>query len=150
MNHEGMYFEDFLIGEKFKVPSRTMTDAHFILFSGLNGDNHPIHYDDAYCRKTFFGKRVAHGLLVASMAVMGASSLSFQTEESMVAFMEQSSTFLKPVHIGDTLYPEFEVSELIPKKGNGVVKFRVMIRNQNEEIVMDGQHVYLIKKRFSS
>lgn len=147
MSFGDKYFEDFLIGEKFNVPSKTMTDAHFLLFASLNGDNHPIHYDDAYCKKTIFGKRVAHGLLVASMAVLGASRLSFQTEDSMVAFLEQSTTFLKPVFIGDTVYPEFEVSEIIPKKSNGIIKFNVRIKNQNDEIVMEGQHSYMIKKR---
>ncbi len=68
------YFEDFHLGEKFHIPAKTMTDAHFLFFAGMTGDNHPIHYDDEYAKTTRFGKRVAHGLLVASMTASGASS----------------------------------------------------------------------------
>ena len=32
-------------GQVFSTPSKTLTDAHFLFFSGLTGDNHPIHYD---------------------------------------------------------------------------------------------------------
>ena len=39
------YFEDLEIGQKFYIPSRTMTDALFSAFQLASGDNHPIHYD---------------------------------------------------------------------------------------------------------
>jgi acyl dehydratase len=56
---------------------------------------------------------------------------------------------LKPVFIGDTIYPELEVSELIPKKNNGVVKFKTRVKNQKSEVVLEGEHVYLVKNRSS-
>jgi len=52
---EEKYFEDFKVGERFKIPSRTITETHYLLFSALTGDNHPIHYDEEYCKKTVFG-----------------------------------------------------------------------------------------------
>jgi acyl dehydratase len=97
-----------------------------------------------------FGKRVAHGLLLTTMTALGGSTLSSYVEDSMVALMSQTSSFLKPVFIGDTIYPELEVSELIPKKKNGVVKFRAVIKNQAGDLVLDGEHVYLVKKRSTS
>ena len=62
------------VGETFEGPSKTLTDAHFLLFSGLTGDVHPIHYDVEYARQTRFGKPLAHGLLLASMTALGASN----------------------------------------------------------------------------
>lgn len=144
---ETKYFEDFEIGEKFQIPSKTLTDAHFLFFSGMTGDNHPIHYDDEYAKATRFGKRVTHGLLVTAMGAMGASTLSPLVDGSMVAFIEQSSRFLKPVLIGDTIKPELEVSELIPKTDVGVLRLKTRITNQRDEIVLEGTHAYLIKKR---
>ena len=141
------FFEDFEIGETFQIPSKTIHDGHFIFFAGLTGDAHPIHYDDEYCKKHMFGKRVAHGFLVATMTVMGGSNLSPMMEDSILAFVSQSSRFLKPVFIGDTIYPELEVSELITKKDNGVVKFKTRVKNQKDEVVLEGEHVYLVKKR---
>jgi len=141
------YFEDFQLGEKFHIPSKTMTDAHFLFFAGLTGDNHPIHYDDEYAKTTRFGKRVAHGLLVTAMTAVGASTLSPLLEGSIVAFVEQSSRFLKPVLIGDTITPEIEVSELVPKTEVGLLRLTTRVKNQRGEVVLEGMHAYLLKKR---
>src|SRR5687767_11553957 len=43
------------VGQIFTTPSKTLTDAHFLFFSGLTGDNHPIHYDVEYAKTTRFG-----------------------------------------------------------------------------------------------
>jgi|SRR5581483_7881141 len=141
------FFEDFRLGEKFYIPAKTMTDAHFLFFAGMTGDNHPIHYDDEYAKTTRFGKRVAHGLLVASMTATGASSLSSLIEGSIIAFVEQSSRFLKPVLIGDTITPELEVTELVPKSDSGLLRLTTRVKNQRGEVVLEGTHAYLIKKR---
>ena len=39
------WFEDFALGERFYIPSRTQTDALFAAFQLASGDNDPIHYD---------------------------------------------------------------------------------------------------------
>ena len=103
------YFEDFAIGDHFKSPSRTLTGAHFLFFAGTTGDSHPIHYDDEYAKKTRFGRRLAHGLLLTSLTAVGASTLAPIIEESIVAFVEQTARFRAPAFIGDTVYPEHEV-----------------------------------------
>jgi acyl dehydratase len=146
--NEQKYFEDFRVGERFEAPSRTLTDAHFLFFAGMTGDNHPIHYDDEYARaKTPFGRRLAHGLLLSSLTALGAGALASHVHESMIAFLEQRSRFRAPAFIGDTVYPALEVSELIPKQGRGVLKLRATITNQHGELVLDGEHVYLVKMR---
>ena len=38
-------FDDFQMGERFVLPSRTMTEALFLAFQAASGDNHPIHYN---------------------------------------------------------------------------------------------------------
>jgi len=43
-------FADLKVGEVYRNPSRTVTEAHFAAFQALSGDNHPIHYDIEYCR----------------------------------------------------------------------------------------------------
>lgn len=143
------YFEDFAIGDRFTAPSRTLTDAHFLFFAGLTGDNHPIHYDEEYAKATPFGRRLAHGLLLASLTALGATSLAAQVEESMIAFLEQSARFLLPVTIGDTIAPELEVVDLIPKRERGIVRFRCRLRNQRAAVVLEGMHVYLVRCRSS-
>ena len=70
-------------------------------------------------------------------------------ESSMVAFLEQGGKFLKPVLVGDTVTPVMEVAETRPTKSpvNGVVRFTVRLTNQRGEVVLEGFHTYLIKRR---
>jgi acyl dehydratase len=145
---EQRYFEDFRVGERFPAPSRTLTDAHFLFFAGLTGDNHPVHYDVEYARTaTAFGRPVAHGLLLASLTALGAGALAASVHASMIAFLEQTSRFRAPAFVGDTMYPVLEVTELIPKAGRGVMKLRATITNQRGETVLEGEHVYLVRRR---
>jgi acyl dehydratase len=36
-------FHDLKIGEIYRLPSRTVTEAQFAAFQVVSGDNHPIH-----------------------------------------------------------------------------------------------------------
>ena len=44
-------FEDLRVGDVFRAPSRTVTDAHAAAFQTVSADNHPIHYDVEYARR---------------------------------------------------------------------------------------------------
>ena len=144
---EQLYFEDFAIGDVFRAPSRTLTDAHFLFFAGLTGDNHPIHYDVEYAKQTRFGRPLAHGLLLVALTALGAGVLAPRVEESIVAFVEQSARFVAPAFVGDTISPELEVIAREAKTRTGLLTFAARLRNQRNETVLDGRHVYLIKRR---
>ena len=143
---EQRYFEDFEVGEQFRLPSRTMTDALFAAFQLASGDNHPIHYDVEYCRDRGM---LAHGFQVVIQSAAGAGTFPHVVEDSLRAFIEQSSRFLKPVYVGDTLYCTLTVDELVPGKTTGVLTMKTDIRNQRNEVVMDGMQKYLLSKRMA-
>jgi acyl dehydratase len=141
------WFEDFTLGDHFESPGKTLTDAHFMFFAGMTGDAHPLHYDDEYAGKTRFGRRLAHGLLLASMTAVGASTLAPQIEASIVAFVEQTTRFTRPVFIGDTVRPRHEVVGLDRKRTAGLLTLRVTLTNQRGDVVLEGEHRYLIAYR---
>ena len=141
------YFEDFELGQTFAIPSRTVTDAQFLAFQAASGDNHPIHYDREYCRRHGHRDLLAHGFQVAAQTAAGAGIFPHLVEESLMAFIEQSSRFLKPVYVGDTLYPMLEVAELKPQRTTGVLTLRSTVHNQAGDLVLDGLQRYLIRKR---
>lgn len=141
------YFEDFVMGETFYIPSRTVTDAQFIAFQSASGDNHPIHYDRPYCRAHGHRDLLAHGLQVLIQSAAGAGVFPFLVENSLKAFIEQSSRFLAPVYVGDTLYPLLTVSEITPQRTTGVLGLTSTIHNQDGVLVMDGLQRYLLRKR---
>jgi acyl dehydratase len=141
------WFEDLSVGQRFYINSRTQTEALFAAFQLASGDNHPIHYDREYCRAHGHRDMLAHGLQVAVQAAAGAGIFPHIIADALIGFIEQSSRFLRPVYVGDTLYPEMSVSELRPGRNTGVVVMKVTIHNQARELVMEGEHKYLVRKR---
>ena len=141
------WFEDFKVGDRFESPGNTLTDAHFMFFAGMTGDAHPLHYDDEYAKGTRFGRRLAHGLLLTSMTAVGASTLAPIIEHSIVAFLEQTTRFVAPAFIGDTIKPRHEIVALERKRSAGLLTLRVTLTNQRAETILDGQHKYLIAYR---
>ncbi len=144
--HANRWFEDFKIGERFILSSRTMTDALFLAFQAASGDNHPVHYDVDYCRRRGMPNMLAHGYQVLIQTAAGAGDFPFMVEDSLVGFLEQSSRFLRGVYSGDTLYAALEIVDLIPNRTTGVIAMVTTIHNQNSELVMDGTQRYLIRK----
>jgi len=144
---EQRWFEDFRLGERFVLPSRTMTEAVFLAFQGASGDNHPIHYDVEFCQARGMPGLLAHGLQTLVQTAPGAGLFPYYTEDSLVGFIEQSSRFLKPVFAGDTLYPALEIDELTPGRTTGVLGFRSTVFNQRKELVLEGKQRYLLRKR---
>src|SRR5664279_4433066 len=144
---EQRWFEDFTLGERFVIPSRTMTSAVFAAFQTASGDTHPVHYDVEYCRARGMPDLLAHGFQTLIHTAPGAGLFPFLVEDSLVGFLEQSSRFLKPVHAGDTLYPALEGADLAPGRSTGVVTLRSTIFNQRRELVLDGMQKCLIRKR---
>jgi 3-hydroxybutyryl-CoA dehydratase len=144
-----IFADDLRIGETFVGQARKIGDDQFRAFADMTGDDHPIHYDDAYAAKTRFGKRLAHGLLVMSMTALGATPISRQIEDAMVAFVEEGARFLKPVFVGDTLTSQFKVAAIDPKPAKSValVRFDVSLTNDRSEIVLEGHHSYFLLLR---
>ncbi len=141
------HFEDFALGERFILPSRTMTEAIFLAFQAASGDNHPVHYDAEYCRARGMPPMLAHGLQTLIQTAPGAGLFPFLVEESLVGFLEQSSRFLKPVFAGDTLYPALEVAELTPRRTTGTLGLASTVHNQRRELVLEGMMRFVIRKR---
>ena len=141
------WFEDFAIGERFVLPSRTMTDAIFLAFQAASGDNHPVHYDVEYCRARGMPHMLAHGFQVVIQTAAGAGMFPHMVEESLKGFLDQSSRFLHPVFVGDTLYPALEVDEVTPQRSTGVLGLRSTVHNQKGDLVMDGRQRYLLRRR---
>ena len=145
--HETRWFEEFAVGERFVLPSRTMTDALFAGFQTASGDNHPVHYDREYCRRRGMPDMLAHGFQVLIQTAAGAGDFPYMVEDSLIGFLVQTSRFLKPVYSGDTLYPALEVIELAPGRSTGVVAMKSTVHNQKSELVMDGTQRYLLRRK---
>ena len=139
-------FDDLRVGEIFRAPSRTLTDAHASAFQAVSADNHPIHYDVEYARRHGHTAPVVHGLQVLAFTAPGATLFPQYIGDVFIAFTEASCKFLKEVHAGDTLYSALEIVTLIPQGDSGQVTTRVTVHNQRGELVLSGEHKYLLRR----
>ena len=138
-------FEELRVGEIFRNPSRTITEANFAAFQTVSLDNHPIHYDDEYCKRLGHKAPLAHGLQVLAFTAAGAGLFPHVIGEALIGFVEVSAKFLKGVYPGDTLYPALKITELTKQRTTGLVTMRATVHNQKSELVLDGTHKYLLR-----
>ena len=139
------YFEDFQIGDKLITRGRTVSEADIVNFAALSGDWYRLHTDQEYAKKGPFGERIAHGLLVLSIA----SGLNPPYDTAVVAFYGMDKVrFTAPTKIGDTIHVESEVVDKQDKgELGGVVSWRQSVKNQKGEDVAVSIMKGLIAKR---
>lgn len=138
-------FSELQVGDKFPLPARTITEAHFSAFQAVSGDNHPIHYDREYCRALGHADFLAHGLHVLALTAAGAGLFPHVVGHHLIGFTEVSAKFLKGVLVGDTIYPQLEITALKPQRTTGVVTMSAILDNQRGERVLEGTHSYLLR-----
>lgn len=144
----GRYFEEFTVGDRVVTQSRTITESDIVTFAGLSGDYNQIHTDAAYAANEQFGQRVAHGMLVQSIAT-GLSVLTGFIEGTVIAFRELTCKFSLPVFIGDTVHVVLEIAEVkaLPRLGGGTALMKWTVVNQDGKVVQRGTWTMLIKSR---
>ncbi len=141
--HKG--FDDFKIGDRFVIPSRTIGDANFAAFQLASGDNHPIHYDAEYCRERGHPGLLAHGFQALIQTAPGAGTFPHILGDALIGFLDQSSRFLKPLYLGDTVYPALEISKLTRQRTTGIMALRSTVHNQRRELILDGEQRFLVR-----
>lgn len=144
----GRYFEDFEVGETIVTTGRTITESDIVAFAGLTGDYNQIHTDAQYAAGEMFGQRVAHGLLVLSIAMGLAVQTGFM-ERTVLAFRELDWKFSLPAMIGDTIHVVLEVTAVkaMPRLGGGNVSLKASVINQEDKVVNRGNWFVLAKSR---
>src|SRR3978361_505216 len=81
------WFEDFALGERFVIPSRTMTTAVFAAFQAASGDTHPVHYDVQYCRARGMPNLLAHGFQTLIHTAPGGGLVHFLVGDSVFGIL---------------------------------------------------------------
>ncbi len=145
----GLYFEEFEVGQTITSMGRTITEADVVAFAALSGDWNQIHTDAHFAAGQPFGQRVAHGLLIMSIASGLVMRLGF-LEGTALAFREiEDWKFSLPVFLGDTIHVRATVAETrpLPRLGGGLVSVKVEILNQNDQVVQRGTWGVLVKSQ---
>jgi 3-hydroxybutyryl-CoA dehydratase len=112
--------------------TKIITEADIMSFAELSGDFNPVHVSEDFAKKTVFGHRIAHGMLVAGLISAAATKLP-----GLVIYLSQTVKFLKPVRVGDSITATVEVMEKNDDKG--ILKIKTACTNQNGDTVVDGE-----------
>lgn len=114
--------------------SKTVSETDVYLFAGISGDFNPAHINEQYASGTFFGTRIAHGLLSASFL---SAVLANQLPGPGSIFMSLSVKFQAPVFIGETITAKAEVAQVDYEKNR--VTMNLTCVNQDEKQVLEGE-----------
>ena len=126
-------FEELEIGRRFTTREHVVTAADVAAFATLTGDHHPVHTDAAWAAASPFGERIAHGLLVMSLA---AGLLPFDPRRVVALRRVADLTFKRPVRFNDVLRVRGEILDLRPVSDEaGLVTFRWDVVNQSDRLV---------------
>lgn len=136
-------FEEIKIGDKASF-SKTISEADIYQFAGITGDFNPLHIDEEFAKKTFFKKRIAHGILSAGFI---SAVLAMKLPGPNTIYLSQNLKFLAPVKIGDTVKAEVEVLE--KRSDKKIIRLRTQVRNQFDVLVVDGE-AQVMKKILTS
>lgn len=144
----GLHFEEFEVGQLVVTAGRTITEADIVNFAGLSGDYNRIHTDAAYAAEDTFGQRVAHGLLVQSIAT-GLAVRTGMMEGTVLAFRELDCKFSLPIFIGDTIHVRIEIKDkkALPRLDGGNIIMKYNVINQDGKTVQRGNWVMLVKSK---
>jgi len=143
----GLYFEEFEVGAAYTSPGRTVTETDVVTFAALSGDYNQLHTDAEFAKSTFFGARIAHGLLGLSMASGLGSRMGF-LEGTALAFLSLTWKFSKPIFIGDTIALQAKVAKKRAVSDEaGIVVFDCTLLNQRDEVTQQGEWTVMVKRK---
>ena len=146
------YFEDFAVGDVLIHPrGRTLGDSEHMMITNFVLNTAELHFNQALVDKEpdiyFGGKRVVYGGIVFAFVVGLASE---ETSENAICDLGyDNGKHTNPVFAGDTLFAESTVLEKRPsdRPDAGVVKFKLIGKNQKGQQVLEIEREVLVKRR---
>ena len=128
----------FNVGDTAEIRKR-ITAADIESFAGVSGDYNPIHLDEEFAKATRFGRRIAHGMLTASLI---SSVIANQLPGEGSIYLGQTLQFVAPVFLDDEITARVTVKQIRDDKP--IVKLDTICVNQRDEIVIRGEATVLV------
>lgn len=89
---------------------RLVSTAELKLFSELTGDDDPIHWDEAFCRKTPYGRPIAQAILLMGYLAAASVRLTGGSGVPLVSLGYDRIRFVAPVFAGEEIEARFTVT----------------------------------------
>ena len=147
MGNSVLFWEDFVVGDRYPTSTRTITEDDLNSFCELVGYDVPLFIDEEQAAVSPYGGRICPSHLIMSVATAMTGRLF---RESLIGLLGlENGKFLAPVYPGDSLLTEVEVIEKRPtsKAERGVVIFRDHVFNNRGVEVFQIDKITLISCR---
>jgi 3-hydroxybutyryl-CoA dehydratase len=127
------------VGQSAEI-SKTITDSDITAFAAVSGDYNPVHLSDEFAAGTRFGRRIAHGMLSASLI---SNVLANHLPGEGTVYLSQTLKFVAPVYPGDTVTARVTIEEIRDDKP--IVTLKTVCLNQSGDLLIKGEAVVLIQ-----
>jgi 3-hydroxybutyryl-CoA dehydratase len=119
--------------------SKKIMDDDIRAFADLTTDHNPVHLDDEFARTTRFGRRIAHGMLSASLI---SAVLANQLPGQGTVYLSQTLQFVAPVYPGDTVTARVTVTKV--REDRPILTLETVCTNQDDKTLIKGEAVVLL------
>lgn len=118
--------------------TKQITSADIADFARATNGTNPIHLDDDYAATTPFGRRIAHGMLTASII---SAVLANELPGPGTIYLGQDLKFKAPVFVDDTVTATVELTAY--REDKRIATFRTTCTNQEGTLVIEGEAVVI-------
>ena len=127
------------VGDSVQL-TKTFDEAEIEKFAELTGDRNPLHMDEAFAARTRFKRRIAQGILSASLI---STCVGMHLPGTGAIYLDQTLRFVKPVYVGDTVTLTATVSHV--REDKPLLTLATIWTNQHGQKVIEGEaHVMLM------
>lgn len=143
-----VYLEDLAVGQAFSNGPVELTAADIKAFAA-QFDPQPFHLEEAAAEASLFGRLAASGWHTAALTmrllVTGGPNLGWGYVGA-----GGEVTWPRPAYVGDRLTLHAEILEITPsrsKADRGMVRVRLVMKNQHDQVVQDMVARVLVPRR---
>ena len=128
----------FSVGDSAEI-TKKLEQSDVDAFARMTGDHNPVHVDAEFAKTTPFGKRIAHGMLTASLI---SAVLANKLPGEGSVYLGQTLQFVAPVFPGDEITARVVVKAI--REDKPIVKLETICVNQRDEVVIRGEATVLL------
>lgn len=114
---ENLDINSYKVGMK-EIDVKKISSSDVERISLLTGDDNPIHLNEDYAKNSKFGRRIVHGMLVASMFL---KIFGTKFPGNGCVYVSQDIKFIRPVYLGDEVRAEVLIESVDFQKN--IIKF---------------------------
>ncbi len=115
--------------------SKKITQGQIISYAEVSKDFNPIHWDEAFAKKSQFGSPIAHGMLVLAFV---SEMMTRVFGRSWLDSGKLKIRFKEPVFPGNSVEIFGRESHRLMSDGHTVVQYRVGCRNSDGHEAISG------------